>query len=1459
MADVTEDALRERPPWLVTIRLTPDGPPNGAGFLAPGGLVVTCAHVVDPRAAEAPTQPVYIQVKHADAHDPIPATALADGWFPTRGSAGDVAVLRLDGPLPAGAAPVRLAEPGDALAGHRLRAYGFTAVHPAGVPADLTAVGYAEDEWFAVRSEQPWGQAVAPGFSGTPLWDRELRAVIGMVNTRDTGRADTDAHTAYAIGAPALIRYWPALAAAVRPAVPAALLAEIDRGLARPLREERLPRLSEFGMIELGVSPSLYMRSDDQPRPRYLPRPDTDRELDAAFAAQQVVLVAGPEAAGKSRAVYELLARSGDPALIVPRPGTDLERLFGLPLPVEPGRTVVWLDDFDSFLKAGGLTPAALDALRRLDPGAVVVGTISLANFESLTAQHATTQVYRSLVARIKPVVYLTDDVLQAEQRAEAAEAYPDIDFAEAGVAAQLVASELLAEQVRKAFRVEPVAWAVIRAAVDWRRVRMTQPVPEEVLRRLAGAYVARTRRPGPVTDEEFAEALAWATRPPADYCPVAAVRVVQDGGTSGYRIFSSLLAAARQDPDGSPVDDALWDELIAYAPTSDLLMIGLIAEDEGRDDVTQRALDRAELATDRPEDAAWAAYIKGVALKDEGRAEEAIVSLRRAAALDGTDAQQPALMTLATVLFVLGRSSEASRLLEELGDAALRPADLEHEPDVQPLIQTTQAVAILREQRPTAGGELPDLASGERPSSEAELRAVLRAAGRQTIAELTPLTQMGLSALAVDTGDLNRARRLLEQAAASTASTALAARVTLGALLVESEPDRAERLLGEGLESADDALRFQARLGVALLDAVRGDTSHAIDRLTEAIHAAPSDQAGEACVVLGELLMQHGDNEAARAAFEQAAGSENLYWSATALLDLFVLAVKEDDEASAEDLLRRAMAAPVDMVALKARSVYGDLLRYRGDVEGAREAYQQVIDSDDRSWAPVAKFDMATLIRDEEPERAQRLLAEVAEQGPGLHASRARDLLGDWLRQEDDVEGARQNYLLVIEYGDPDIVPMSLYSLAQIEADSGNRAAAVRYLTDGAERDGDEERRANARIALALLTKDTDRAAARETLAAAADGGGQRGLIAARLLAGFAVEDGDPDRADAWLDRFDELALDDVAAARVGHAYRSVVAVRRAAADPQHAAELDLERLVRDGACLFETDDIDGAEEVLTAARAHAQAGSADRTAADVQCGRVRLLRGMTDRDERDELTEAGRAELVEAERLLRCGLGVSGLDETARLPLSQALRWLERPREALEVLAPLAQAAEEPHRAEVLIELGELAEITGADGGAAAMDYYRAAAETGDPEIALTAFARLDELERRAAGPALGGPGERLRLLSGRAEPAGPAGPTGFEHGSGPASGSAPASTSASVPEHEPPAAPVSRATGPAPLPAAARVALGLVAQFRGDEAEAAAWWQSVSVLDDSESRGRAAALLRSAAGEPGTGARP
>jgi KaiC/GvpD/RAD55 family RecA-like ATPase len=198
----------------------------GAGFLVSSRHILTCAHVVADAlgiaedAPAAPTTPVWLDWPLVVGSAPMSVKVVC--WHPVkaeakRGELEDIAVLELDGkrPLPDAAQPVPVVVVEDqALFDRPVRMYGFAEDRGDWVNGQLQ--GPVATGW--VQLDHELGRlCVAPGFSGTAVWDKRENAAVGMIVSIASRE---NVRSAYMIPAASLIRAWPALDEYSRPPNP---------------------------------------------------------------------------------------------------------------------------------------------------------------------------------------------------------------------------------------------------------------------------------------------------------------------------------------------------------------------------------------------------------------------------------------------------------------------------------------------------------------------------------------------------------------------------------------------------------------------------------------------------------------------------------------------------------------------------------------------------------------------------------------------------------------------------------------------------------------------------------------------------------------------------------------------------------------------------------------------------------------------------------------------------------------------------------------------------------------------------------------------------------------------------------------------------------------------------------------------------------------------------------------
>jgi len=169
--------------FLIRI-LSPNDRVVGAAFLVDGRTVLTCAHVVQAALGlrecpdAAPPDVLSLDFPLIAAGQKLNARVTA--WYPQ----ADIAVLMLLDGLPSGAEPARLVQAED-LWKHTFRAFGFPSGYDNGVYAHGNILGREASGWLQIEDVKQSGYFVQPGFSGGPVWDEDLQAVVGMVTAAD--------------------------------------------------------------------------------------------------------------------------------------------------------------------------------------------------------------------------------------------------------------------------------------------------------------------------------------------------------------------------------------------------------------------------------------------------------------------------------------------------------------------------------------------------------------------------------------------------------------------------------------------------------------------------------------------------------------------------------------------------------------------------------------------------------------------------------------------------------------------------------------------------------------------------------------------------------------------------------------------------------------------------------------------------------------------------------------------------------------------------------------------------------------------------------------------------------------------------------------------------------------------------------------------------------------------------
>ena len=1112
---MSEPVQYERAPWQVRIRRARDDLPVGGGMYCPDGHVVTCAHVVNAKC-ERPDGPVYVEFQHAGAHDPIPAVVVEAGWFPPAGEGdlrADVAVLQLMGEVPATATAMAVPlrpSPEGVTTTHSFHTYGYPGRHVrGGVPARGTIIGSAEFEWLSLQAN---GQELDPGFSGSPVWDVELGGVVGIVVVRDRPPSSRDpgaragSGSAYAIRMEALGGYWPALQPKVVRNLPA------DRGSLEDLLEVgllpsgELPTVAETSVYDIGVTPSKYV-SAENPHPPYVSRHWVDRQIqDLLDAGERFIVAVGDSKSGKSRSMAEMLGRLRPRArLIVPTVSdpTALPQLTRRLLPLEAEGGVLWLDDIDRYLVPNGLDRKVLRSFLEHEPGIIVAGTITSRRYHDITAAQVAagtsdlmttrdpTAQFRRVLSQAR-VVHVASKP-SPEDLAAARELYPDEDFHARGIGEQMVAAPLVEHMYAAAREACPEGWAVIQAAVDWRRIGVPGAVSRPTLRSLFPRYLSEVAPHLEPDEDRFSAGLTWAIKPLVG--TIALLTIVEPGqDRASYRAFDYVLACAEglRGLEPTPVAPLAWDEAIASLGADELLVVTQAAVIRGEADIARQAAEAARGESGDPAVMARANLFLGELHATAGEIGTAIELLEKAAASGITDAVPTAQVDLGAILAQPGGDPERARallqsaisagdpqvtaqaqlclgvLLMDQGDlATARPlleaamaahADLADTPFVGLSRQgAMDRTRLSKETRVT--GNRPGTETATSPVADDRMR-VLQAVAVRRAESVHLLAQASLGGLLVNEGDLSRARLLLEAALSSNnPEVEPLARTNLGALLLRhGDLQAARQQLEQVLANGDTAIGQFAQISLGCVLAVSGETERGYEMLETVAASDNVEQAPRALCLLGEFYLEDGQREAAESYLQRAIESGHRDWAPYAKVTSGMLRAREGDIGGARELLEAVVAARHPGESARAADALGDLLLNTGDLTGAEDAYQRAISFRHPWWSAVATIDLARVrAQQDEIEESAALLRSVIDGGDPNAAPMAQDTLGDLLRfRAGNPAGARAAYQQAIDSGHPDWSVVARLDMAQLldaEDDRPGAQEQLRQITQGPNR----------------------------------------------------------------------------------------------------------------------------------------------------------------------------------------------------------------------------------------------------------------------------------------------------------------------------------------------------------------------------------------------------------------------
>jgi patatin-related protein len=374
---------------------------------------------------------------------------------------------------------------------------------------------------------------------------------------------------------------------------------------------------------ELGIKAAVGIRDDGARKlPAYVTR-TRDAELDEKLKSEPFVLVVGDSAAGKSRSAYEAMRRNfADRALIVPAQRNSLNVLVAEGIKLRDA--VVWLDDLEIYLGSDGLNVNVLDRLCGTAPGSVtVLATMRAVEHAKYGAEQSVPGPERQLLLRT--TVVRLDRTLDADEQRRAFAQLSDKGLRSAlerrqGLGEYVSAGPPLVDRFEDGWSVNPLGAALVRAAVDLRRMGIRRALTRPTLVEVASLYADGAADGDAAVEEGF----NWATS--RIYGASALLSRAQEAFLVSDYIVDHVEREAR------PIPDRAWDVAVRVAPKDpEALGVSTAAHVKGDVAIAEREFSALAEESDRSI-AASASIALGTIFAERGDRRRAEPWLRKAA-----------------------------------------------------------------------------------------------------------------------------------------------------------------------------------------------------------------------------------------------------------------------------------------------------------------------------------------------------------------------------------------------------------------------------------------------------------------------------------------------------------------------------------------------------------------------------------------------------------------------------------------------------------------------------------------------------------------------------------------------------------------------------------------------------------------------------------------------------------
>lgn len=297
----------------------------------------------------------------------------------------------------------------------------------------------------------------------------------------------------------------------------------------------------------------------------YVPRKLKEHEVTQLLLAQRPVLLVGSSMVGKTRLAAQVVKQLwAERSIVIPNTPSTLVDLDTHDLTIRDH--VIWLDDLERFFTGAAVTAGLI---RRLAERNHVIATLRAHEWDRFQPSNQLRPPEWDVLTAFEKVTLdrehdrPTDDDL--------CHAVPDSQararIAQVGIGEYVGAAQIITDQLALGRASNPLGYALVVAAVDWRRIGITRPVPADLLPNLAAARLTPRERAELDDPASLKKALAWATR------KINPTVALLEPGDDEYHVYDYALD--RLTTADLIIPTTTWHIVLDHATDDELLTIG--------------------------------------------------------------------------------------------------------------------------------------------------------------------------------------------------------------------------------------------------------------------------------------------------------------------------------------------------------------------------------------------------------------------------------------------------------------------------------------------------------------------------------------------------------------------------------------------------------------------------------------------------------------------------------------------------------------------------------------------------------------------------------------------------------------------------------------------------------------------------------------------------------------------